>query len=303
MNTHDESGSVVVGLDTRGPLRGLLRVAGEEARLRGAPMAIVSVLRPVVDGERSPEGWQADEQQAEAVISDRLAEAANMVAEQHGDLPVTTHLLREDEVRPGLEPLTSAAVLVLGTHGRFGQPAFELQTVSRLLSRSVSCPVLVVPDAVGGRPQRRRPLVVAGIGQRASDSVVVDAAAEDAARRGADLHLLHASAGSVDEPLTSALRQGVDAVAGAMDGAGVARDGSGSPIVLLTRDDPARALCSAAEAASLLVVGSRPGSLAGLVLGSVSHAVLAAAPCPVMVIPEVATGGARREGRAELRVP
>ncbi len=49
---------------------------------------------------------------------------------------------------------------------------------------------------------------------------------------------------------------------------------------------PAEVLLRAAEHADLLVIGSRGrGDLAGLVLGSVGHAVLHHAPCSVAVLP------------------
>jgi nucleotide-binding universal stress UspA family protein len=50
---------------------------------------------------------------------------------------------------------------------------------------------------------------------------------------------------------------------------------------------PAGCLLDAAKGADLLVVGQRGlGGIAGLLLGSVSHAVTHHAPCPVVVIPE-----------------
>jgi nucleotide-binding universal stress UspA family protein len=54
----------------------------------------------------------------------------------------------------------------------------------------------------------------------------------------------------------------------------------------LYSDDAADAIVSAVGDASLTVVGSHGrGAIAGLVLGSVSHAVLLALPTPVAVVP------------------
>ena len=54
---------------------------------------------------------------------------------------------------------------------------------------------------------------------------------------------------------------------------------------LVIRDSPARSLLAQAARAQLVVVGSRGhGAFAGLVLGSVSHAVLHRSPCPVAIV-------------------
>jgi nucleotide-binding universal stress UspA family protein len=48
---------------------------------------------------------------------------------------------------------------------------------------------------------------------------------------------------------------------------------------------PARQILEEARGAALIVVGSRGhGSLAGMLLGSVSHRLAAAAPCPVLIV-------------------
>jgi nucleotide-binding universal stress UspA family protein len=50
---------------------------------------------------------------------------------------------------------------------------------------------------------------------------------------------------------------------------------------------PASVLLSAAKNADLLVVGSRGhGGFVGMLIGSVSHHVLAHSPCPVVVVPD-----------------
>ncbi|GAA5162404.1 universal stress protein [Pseudonocardia eucalypti] len=54
---------------------------------------------------------------------------------------------------------------------------------------------------------------------------------------------------------------------------------------VVTEDRPVRRLLAEAQDAQLLVLGSRGhGAVAGLLLGSVSHAVLHQAPCPVAVV-------------------
>jgi nucleotide-binding universal stress UspA family protein len=54
---------------------------------------------------------------------------------------------------------------------------------------------------------------------------------------------------------------------------------------VVTRDRPVRSLLDAAEAAQLVVVGSRGrGGFTGMLLGSTSHALIHHCPCPLVVV-------------------
>ena len=71
----------------------------------------------------------------------------------------------------------------------------------------------------------------------------------------------------------------------------VAGQGGGPPVQVVPRvvqGHPAQVLLEAARGAQLLVVGSRGhGTLAGVLLGSVSQHCVQHAPCPVLVVPAV----------------
>jgi nucleotide-binding universal stress UspA family protein len=123
---------------------------------------------------------------------------------------------------------------------------------------------------------------VAGLGEHPWDHTVLRTAVDEAAHRGCDLHLLHAYVPRFDETLSRGLHRAQDVVAAAIEGLDPGPATSVS--VLLTQDSPATALVRQSERAALVVIGSRPGALAGLILDSVSRAVLDSARCPVLVV-------------------
>ncbi|WP_225101636.1 universal stress protein [Streptomyces sp. CoH27] len=128
------------------------------------------------------------------------------------------------------------------------------------------------------------PLVV-GIDGSETSLEAVDWAADEAARHGVPLHLVHAATPTQD---TSKL------VTAATD-----RARKGAPTVPLSsevlHEDPASALVGKGRNAFALVLGSRGlGDLAGMLLGSVSLAVAARADCPVVVVRGAAE---HRDGR------
>jgi nucleotide-binding universal stress UspA family protein len=238
----------------------------------------------------SVEGWRAEDGWTESAARRALADAFDGLGTVTSRVPTTTTCLWEDEVTPERHPLSCAEILVVGSRGRHGRLAFGLTSVSRALLKAAHCPVLTVPPGhgTGGTPAHRAVLV--GVGDHPWDRDVLLTAVAEAAHRDSSLHVLHAYVPRFDDTLSRGLSRAEAAVATVTEGID---PGPGTSVsVLLTQDAPAVALLREAEHALLVVIGSRPGALSGLVLDSVSRAVLDAARCPVLVVQrgEPATG-------------
>lgn len=145
--------------------------------------------------------------------------------------------------------------------------------------------------------------VVVGVDDSPAARAALALAAQEAAWRGAELHVIstwsmpggHTSHAKVPGPLRDACVEEARALAERLVGEVLGSD-QPMPVVVAVGEPPAaRALVEAGERADLLVVGSRSrGRLAGLVAGSVSAEVLHHARCPVTVVPG---SGRRRDPR------
>ncbi len=179
-----------------------------------------------------------------------------------------------------------ADLLVLGAHGgsRFAGSFFGTRAVKA--AATAHCPVAVVPKHEPGTG------VVVGVDGSEASKRAIAFAAEEASLRGTPLVAVYAWM----PPLTPGLEylwseELVESQRAAAEEAiaiGVAGLASRYPDLEVRREivqsPPVAALVQAAEHAELLVVGSRGrGGISRLLLGSVSHGVLQALPCPVVV--------------------
>ncbi|GAB2551864.1 universal stress protein [Leucobacter ruminantium] len=182
-----------------------------------------------------------------------------------------------------------ADLLVLGAHSgsRFAGSFFGTRAVK--IAAVAHCPVAVIPAEY--EPRENGPVVVGVDGSEGSKKAIAYAAAE-ASRRGVPLVAVYAWM----PPLTPGLEylwseELVESQRSAAEEAiaiGVAGLAERYPDLEVRREivqaAPVSALVQAAEDAALLVVGSRGrGGLTRLLLGSVSHGVLQALPCPTVV--------------------
>ncbi|PRI12172.1 universal stress protein [Leucobacter massiliensis] len=183
-----------------------------------------------------------------------------------------------------------ADLLVLGAHGgsRFAGSFFGTRAVKA--AATAHCPVAVIPaddaDAVS------RTGVVVGVDGSEPSKRAIAFAAEEASTRGVPLIAVYAWM----PPLTPGLEylwseELVESQRAAAEEAiaiGVAGLAQRYPDLEVRREivqsAPVAALVQAAERADMIVVGSRGrGGISRLLLGSVSHGVLQALPCPVVV--------------------
>jgi nucleotide-binding universal stress UspA family protein len=272
---------VVVGYDGSGDAERGLEWAIDYARTHGLPIEVFSASG---DLEYLPERTSAD---IDALV-ERWRAKASATLEESG-LTGWRTTRSEAKVVPALiESCGDAALLVLGAQGHSRIGGLLIGSVSQHLTRHAPCPVAVVR---GPRTDRKR-IVVGADGSEASDKAL-EFAFDHAERTGATVVAVHGIAvtalnGPFDAAVAPSLTEEL-AAAEELLGEAVAaprEQHPDVPVELLALPVPAvRALADASSRASLVVVGTRGlGGFMGLLLGSVSGAVLQHAECPVVVV-------------------
>jgi len=276
----------VVGCDGSRESQNAVVAATREASRRGCEL----VLLAVVETQRFwPDGlaW-AIRFEVEATLEAEAAADLALVKAVSEDptVPVRIMIMKDLDSPELAELVGQAGLLVLGRQGAGGQVAFSLGTVSAELARGFHCPILVVHD---GRPSQRQRFVseCAVFAGMDTDGGAVSVAVSEAIIRGASLVVVHAVPHGKDvEPVVieKAWRRYQAALKEARFPADVPAR------LMITQDDPVRALLHRVGAGDLLVVGTRgQGRLAGLVNGSVSRKILDQMTCDVMVVPPGST--------------
>ncbi|MGY1593595.1 universal stress protein [Geodermatophilus sp. SYSU D00708] len=290
--TYSGTRPVVVGVDGSAAAARAADFARDEARLREAPLLLVSAVAWPRGGIAARPAQDVDlpgllQSSAEAV----LRAAAAQAEEALGAGRVSWSVADRGPAEALREAGAGAALVVVGSRGVGGVAGLLVGSTANALALDAPCPVAVVPDETAAVVRGRRS-VVAGVEGRAGDEDVLAFAFAEAAARGTDLVAVHAWQ---DVDLDTALQS----VAPLIDWAGVLADEQrllaealgGWPDKfpdvavreVVVRDRTARALVAAGLTAELLVVGHRRRRLARL--GSTTHGVLHRAACPVAVVP------------------
>ncbi|MEU7639817.1 MULTISPECIES: universal stress protein [unclassified Streptomyces] len=302
---------VIVGVDGSPDSERALRWAADAARARSAPLRIVHVW-PYATAERAAAGEQGGDPVL-AGLRDRpfLAELPDVEFRGLSGLA--------DTQLPALG--AEGQLLVLGSRGRGGFASLLLGSNGLACAARSACPVVVVPrpdragtergpDGEAVPPAVRQ--VTLGVDASADEPAALDFAFAEAARRGARLRVVsgytwpmllppafeYAAVYESTQPEYQdalGLRL-VDALAPHR-----VRHPGVEVLVQLRAEDAAGQLVAASTGSDLVVVARHRRRLpVGPRLGSVAHAVLLHAVCPVAVVPETPAedggGGGGSEG-------
>jgi len=285
--THD---GVVVGVDGSPLAQHALRWAVGEATMRHVPLTVVHVAAPTEPGA-FPVAWPAVPI-PEEVIQQRVDNARALVADavtfakdRTDGIEVDGELLFGGPLPTLIDLSKRAQLVVVGARGKTGLRRVLLGSVSNGLIRHAHCPVAVIPDEP---PEGSKLPVVVGVdGSRASEAAVA-IAFDEASWRGVDLVALHVWSDDDVRGAPSLEWSTLETQAEKILAQSLAGWQERYPDVKVHRivefDQPARHLLERAERAQLVVVGSHGrGGFVGMLLGSVSTAVVQAAPVPVII--------------------
>jgi nucleotide-binding universal stress UspA family protein len=276
---------IVLAIDVTGGSESALRWTVDRARRSRVAVDVVTVAR--VHPFRRDTVIEDDRMSAQRAL-DHAASVLHGVLDEHS---LRTRMHRGATARGILDASSDTDLLVVGTHNATRNPVFHHPSVAARLTTAGHVDLAVIPS--GWTAPVGEPLVVVGISGDAEDRFTVASAAREALRLGAPLQLVHSwdsrsAAVAAYGGLATDLAVSVDAHRELLDGAMTEASESfpGLSITgIITDAPPSRALHLASAHASLLVVGSRDTrTMDRIILGSTSHAVVTAPPCPTIVV-------------------
>ncbi|MEU9020374.1 universal stress protein [Actinomadura sp. NPDC048394] len=281
---------IVVGVDgSKQSLRAVDWAAAEAVR-RGAPLRILYVITPwLFDVPVDP---RAGAMRAWLLHGgeDIVGYAVDRAAERAPGVEVSGEQIGGQAAETLVDRAGDALMLVVGSSGRGGVGGLLLGSVAFQVASHARCPAVVVRDA----PSDGFGEVALGVDGSPASAGAVGFAFQEASVRGARLHAVLAwphpiSTGPGDmQPLVydpEMVAKGEERVLSECLSGWRAKFPDVDVVPEVVHGRAAPALARASAHADLLVVGSRGrGGFTGLLLGSVGHAMLHRARCPVAVV-------------------
>ncbi|MET7280769.1 universal stress protein [Kribbella sp. NPDC005582] len=283
---------VLVGVDGSASAQAALAWAAAEASFRRCPLRIVhtftwpliadpfglNVIEPVNDGLKAAARWV-------------LGEAESQAHHAFPDIKIEAALFAAGAAPTLLSQAQDADLVVLGSRGIGGFRGLLVGSVSSTVAVHAPCPVVVVHPHREGTAFPASPTgrIIVGVDGSDVSAAAIRFAFQEAAHRRVGITAVHAAMPTRQHP---SLRVPADIVeqvdrqlfAEAMDSERILVPGIDVETKLV-HNHPVQALLDEADGAELLVVGSHGrGGFTGMLLGSVSQAVLHHGCCPVAVV-------------------
>jgi nucleotide-binding universal stress UspA family protein len=295
MAPRPETGAAVVGVDGSAESDRAVHWAAGDAGRHGRPLHLFHACDGPTLVYPLPGLWLpvACPPQPGQHAGRLLADAATVAARICPDLAVTTSTVGGQPIPTLLAMAGRAAMIVVGGRETGGPGRLLAGSTATEIAEHATCPVVVVHRRRGDAGSNEGRVVVAVDGSAASEAATAFAF-EQAAASGAGVTAVHAYQLPVDPMLGGRLPGSFDLGARcdaaqqllARTMAGWRQRYPGTDLRLTVElGQPPGVLMRAGMGAELLVVGAHGrGAFGGLLLGSISRAMLHQSPCPLAVV-------------------